>query len=88
MPIDPHDISTIRNLPEVLPPPAPPAPLVGEVKEGAAYPGLEAVSVLANKPDHTTHAMPAPLTGEVAAGASLPGEAPPSVQGTSQAPKE
>jgi hypothetical protein len=83
-----NDPSVLRNMHEDLPPVVV-TPLVGEVKAGASDPSqTETVSVLANMPDHSPIPVAAALEGEVAAGASQPGEVPPSVLGTSQAPKE
>ena len=85
---NPLDFSTIRNRHQDLPPVVV-EPLVGEVRAGASSPEQQdTVSVLANVPDHSPIPVAAPLEGEVAAGASQPGEVPPSVAGTSQAPKE
>jgi len=85
---NPLDFSTIRNRHEDHEPEQP-LVLVGEVKAGASDPSQQdTVSVTANAPDHSPIPTAPPLTGEVAAGASQPGEVPPSVRGTSQAPKE
>jgi len=85
---NPLDFSTIRNRHEDLVPEEK-LVLTGEVKAGASSPEQQdTVSVLANLPDHSPIPVAAALEGEVVAGASTPGVLPPSVVGTSQAPKE
>lgn len=88
--VDPHDISTLRNQHEDLPPPKPPVPLKGEVKDGASDPAeQDTVSVLANKPDHSPIPAPAPLEQgrEIMDGAHSYGMVPPSLLGTSYEPQ-
>lgn len=83
------DVSITQNKPDPNFKVLPPEPLEGEVKAGASHPDQkESISVLANKPEDLEVAAPVVLEGEVVAGASEPDEVPPSVRGTSYAPKE
>jgi hypothetical protein len=81
-PID-DDFSTIRNRHEDLQP-TPPLVLTGEVPDLGDAPGVDSVSVAANKPEENPTPTPRTTEGIVFDGANEPGEMPPSVQGTSQ----
>jgi hypothetical protein len=82
-----NDPSILRNAPDPDFKPFVAPPIVGEVGDRASDPQHESASTRANKPEPAVAMTPPPPLGEVIAGASTDNEVPPSLLGTSFAPK-